>query len=151
MDLKALLPVLLPKAIAWCESVSANIQAQGDALSETAMADARAVGVQHPGRVRIQFVEAFPMPNDPMLARAARAVDFLGPSTAGLTLGYGILVKRASFSRRLLSHECRHVAQFEQAGSLRGFLEAYLTELVASGYEACSFERDAREHELLAR
>jgi hypothetical protein len=51
-------------------------------------------------------------------------------------------------SRRLLSHECRHVAQFEGKGSLVDFLGSYLGEIVTSGYEDCSFEVDARAHEL---
>jgi hypothetical protein len=56
-------------------------------------------------------------------------------------------VRRGRVSRRLLSHECRHVAQFEDAGSLPTFLTSYLNEIVANGYDDCSFEVDARSHE----
>ena len=50
--------------------------------------------------------------------------------------------------RRLLSHECRHVFQYEQAGSIALFLPLYLDAIVRVGYENCPFEQDARAHEL---
>lgn len=40
------------------------------------------------------------------------------------------------------------MAQCEAAGSLPEFLNAYLRELVKVGYDDCSFEVDARRHEL---
>lgn len=96
----------------------------------------------------MQVVDAMPEPDDVMLARAAASIGFLGPTTAGLALSHSILVRRGRLSRQLLSHECRHVAQCEAAGSLPDFLNAYLRELVKVGYDDCSFEVDARRHEL---
>jgi hypothetical protein len=148
MDINALLPVLLPRAIAWCERVSAEAVARGSPLKATAAADARAVGVEQPEKIRVIVVDRIPTPDDPLLATAAAAIGFLGSTTAGLALGYSIFVCRGRLSRRLLSHECRHVAQFEGTGSLSEFLAAYLSEIVATGYEDCSFEVDARSHEL---
>jgi hypothetical protein len=148
MDIKALLPVLLPHAIDWCERLSAKASAEGFPLKSNAIADARAVGVQHPERIRVLVVDQIPTPDDPLLATAAATIGFIGSSTAGLALGYAIFVRGGRLSRRLLSHECRHVAQFERTGSLSDFLTTYLNELVATGYERCSFEVDARRHEL---
>jgi hypothetical protein len=148
MDLKALLPALLPRAIDWCEKISANVGAEGSPLKPSAVADARAVGVKHPERIRVLVVDEIPTPDDTLLATAAAATGFLGSNTAGLALGYSIFVRRGRLSRRLLSHECRHVAQFEDAGSLPAFLTTYLNELVANGYDDCSCEVDARSHEL---
>ncbi len=54
-------------------------------------------------------------------------------------------------SRRLLSHEFRHVAQFERAGSIAAFLPVYLESVVQEGYWGCRFEQDARAHELADR
>jgi len=112
------------------------------------MSDARAVGVEHPERIRVLVVDAIPTPDDPLLASAAAAVGFLGATTAGIALGYSILVRRGRLSRRLLSHECRHVMQFEGKASLSEFLSSYLNEIVTTGYDDCSFEVDARSHEL---
>ena len=148
MDINALLPVLLPRAINWCEQVSADANAAGSPLRPTAIADARIVGVKQPEKIRVLVVDQIPTPDDRVLATAAAAVGFLRSATAGLTLGHSILVCRGRLSRRLLSHECRHVAQFESRASLAEFLKTYLNEIVATGYDDCSFEVDGRSHEL---
>ncbi|MGC4091929.1 MAG: hypothetical protein QM756_29410 [Polyangiaceae bacterium] len=148
MDIKALLPVLLPRAIDWCERVSAEAASTGAPLKATALSDAQLVGVARPERIRVLVVDAIPTPDDRLLATAAASIGFLGAATAGLALGYSIFVRRGRLSRRLLSHECRHVAQFENEGSLAEFLTTYLNEIVRVGYEDCSFEVDARNHEL---
>lgn len=146
--IKAFLPLLLSRAVRWSERVSADAAARGMPLTASALADARAVGVKQPENIRVLVVDAIPTPQDPLLATAAWAIGFLGRSTAGLALGYSVFVRRGRLSRRLLSHECRHVAQFEEKGSLAAFLVAYLNEVVATGYDDCSFEEDARRHEL---
>jgi hypothetical protein len=55
-------------------------------------------------------------------------------------MGYG--------TPRLISHEFRHVAQYEVAGSIEAFLPVYLAQIVEAGYEAAPFEVDARNHEI---
>jgi hypothetical protein len=144
----AALPLLLPRAIRWCEGLAADVAARGAPLLPAAVEDARSVGVEKPEAIRVLIVDEMPAPRDLLLAPAAAALGFLGSDTAGLALGHAIFVRRGQLSRRMLTHECRHVAQCEAAGSLPVFLEQYLTELLAVGYEACSFERDARAHEL---
>jgi hypothetical protein len=146
--LAAALPLLLPRAIRWCEELAADVAARGSALLPGALEDARSVGVKSPEAIRVLVVDQMPSPRDVLLGPAAALIGFLGPDTAGLALGHAIYVRRGRLSRRLLSHECRHTAQCEAAGSLPAFLEQYLTELLAVGYEACSFEVDARAHEL---
>ena len=148
MDLNALLPVLMPRAITWCEAVAHRVAKEGAPLKGTALEDAAAVGVRRPELIRVLVVRELPEPDDALLAQAAASIGFLGPTTAGLALGYAVLVRQGRLSRRLLSHECRHVAQCEAAGSLPAFLASYLREVVAVGYDACSFEVDARAHEL---
>lgn len=148
MDLEALLPRLLSRAIVWAEGVAANVAATGAGLDESGLSDARTVGVERPGDVRVMIVDEFPFPADPELQAACRETGLLGPSTAGLTLGYSILIGRGHWSRRLLSHECRHVFQYEQSGSIASFLPLYLASVVQFGYWDSPYERDAREHEL---
>lgn len=67
---------------------------------------------------------------------------------AGLTLGYSILICRGHKTRRLLSHELRHVFQYEQHGSIAAFLPVYLMQIATVGYQSAPFEQDARAHEL---
>lgn len=148
MNLHTLLPVLLPHAIAWAETVAADVALRGTELDTAHLVDARTVGVHRPEHIRILLVDHMPQPPNIELQEAARQTGLLGPTTVGLTLGYAILIRRGYWSRRLLSHEFRHVFQYEQVGSLAAFLPKYLASIVHNGYWNCTFEQDARLHEL---
>jgi len=147
LDLQTLLPRLLPRAIAWAETVAADVAATGTALHPTDLAIARAVGVQRPDNIRVLLVGGLPLPEDFELQAAAVQTGLLGPTMTGITLGYSILICRGHMSHRVLSHECRHVFQYERAGSIASFLPDYLGSIVQVGYWDCPFEQDARAHE----
>ena len=143
------LPTLLPRAIAWAEDRAAKAAAVGTPLSPSELEIARAVGVARPERVRVEIVgDSLPMPDDPILRAAAVQAGLMGPGMVGLTLGYAIFICRGHHTRRLLSHERRHVHQYEQHGSIAGFLPIFLQQVIEVGYRDAPFERDAREHEL---
>jgi hypothetical protein len=115
-DLAIALPVLIPKAIAWGEARSAEIQALGVPLNEQELAIARRVGVAHPERVRVLRTLSIPEPEDPQLREAAFQAGVLATETSGLTFRHGFyLAPRADL--RILAHECRHVYQYEQAAA----------------------------------
>jgi hypothetical protein len=88
----------------------------GQSLNETLAALAASVGVLHPEHIRVVEVLKLPFPDDPELRQAALASGLLGPNMIGLTLGYGV-VRAGHATIRLMSHEFRHVHQYEQAGS----------------------------------
>lgn len=146
-DLRSVLPSLLPVAIAWAEARSVEGGGAGSALDSEGIVIALAVGVQHPELVRICVVESLPLPEDASLRMAALQTGLLGPGIVGITLGYSILICRGHESIRLLSHELRHVHQYESHGSIAGFLPAYLQQIATCGYRDAPFEIDAREHE----
>ena len=128
IDLRTALPRLLPRAVAWAEQQQANILASGFPLSLEQITVARTVGVSYPQNIRIRLVNRLP----------------LGPNMTGLTLYYGILIcDHAYGSRNLIAHECRHVHQYEQRGSIAAFLQEYLLQIVTVGYDNAPFERDA--------
>lgn len=147
-DLQTVLPQLLPGAIAWAESQSRNATSGGKSLSEADKAMARGVGVRHPDLIRVMLVDELPLPDDPFLREAAVQTGLLGPHMAGLTLGHCILIARGTLSSRLLSHECRHVHQYEEHGSIGAFLAIYLQQIASVGYHDAPLEQDARAHEL---
>jgi hypothetical protein len=147
-DLRILLPQLLPRATSWAETVAAEVATSGTPLSDDGLSVASSVEVSHPSRVRILMVDRFPKPSDPELQTAASQAGLLGPTTTGLTLGYSVLIRNGHMSRRLLSHECRHVYQFEQAGSIAAFLQLYFKSIIQFGNWDSPIERDARAHEL---
>jgi len=148
-SLKTVLPALLPAAILWAERTAAEYATRGDPLNAVGCEMARRVGVSRPEEIRLLLVDEMPRPAHPMLHAAARAAGFLGRLTTGLTLGHTVLVRRGHDSTRLLSHEFRHVQQYEQAGSIAAFLRVYLEQVVMNGYRDAPLEVDARRHEIL--
>lgn len=147
-SLEAVLPVLLPRAIGWVEAQSAWILENGKPLDETGLRLARAVGVAFPGNIRISVVDTLPLPDDPELRAVALETGLLGPGMIGVTFGYGIYLCAGHVSNRLISHECRHVYQYEAAGSIPAFLAVYLQQIASVGYHDAPLEVDARRHEM---
>jgi hypothetical protein len=150
MDLRSALPHLLPKAIAWAEARASEITSSGFPLDDVGLSLAHKVGVQRPDLIRVSMASRLPLPSDPQLQQAAVATGLLGPGMVGLTLGSGIYICNGHRTPRLLSHECRHVYQYEQAGSIAAYLPIYLKQIVDFGYNNAPFEIDARRHEFSA-
>lgn len=148
IDLRADLPLLLPGAIKWAEARAREAGATGVALTERHADIARRVGVQRPELIRVVVVDSLPLPEDPTLRAAAIQTGLLGPHMAGLTLGYSVFVVRGYQSVRLLSHEFRHVHQYEAHGSIAAFLPVYLQQIVEVGYANAPSELDALAHEI---
>jgi len=141
------LPTLLPLAVGWAETENRNILTHGKPLAFWQKAEARRMGVRKPAKVRILAEDVMPQPANSQLLAATQATGLLGPETVGLTLGYGILIVRSRIGRRqILRHELRHVAQYEAAGSVAGFLAEYLDQIARHGYRDAPFEVDARRH-----
>jgi hypothetical protein len=147
IDLSKELPRLLPLAVGWASSCSSEILETGIALTPREVHLARSVGVRCPERVRIQIVTAIPLPEDAELRAAAVQAELIGPSTRGLTLGYGVYLVEGFVCDRLVRHECRHVHQYEQAGSIEAFLRKYIPDVLEHGYWNAPDEVDARAHE----
>ena len=148
MDLAALLPVLTPRAVEWAETQAHVVLAHGATLSPLGRNLAASVGVREPDKIRLGVVTSLPLPDDALLRAAAVQTGLLGPKMIGLTLGYAVLVVAGhDADPRLLSHEFRHVYQYEAAGSIGAFLPQYLAEIVQFGYSGAPSELDARSHE----
>jgi hypothetical protein len=132
----------------WAEAQASRSLALGTELTAAQAAAARAVGVREPSRVRVHVVDALPAPRDPVLTTAAGRIGLMPQAADGMTLGYAVLIKRgAEGDLRLLRHELRHVAQYEQAGGIAPFLAAHIPDLMRNGYRDSPYERDARAHE----
>lgn len=148
MDFESDLPGLLPKAVEWAQRQEAHALEVGRPLSEEMTGVARRMGVVSPESVRILAVESLPQPGDPKLRAAAEETGLLGPGMIGLTLGYAIFLAANHETVRLVSHECRHVYQYESHGGISDFLPLYLGQVVRYGYQNAPFEVDARAHEV---
>src|ERR1700756_218749 len=71
------LELLLPLAAEWVSEQEQRILREGEPLSENELADAKAVGVRHPERVRALSVQAIPSPSHPILKAAAEQIELL--------------------------------------------------------------------------
>ena len=145
LDLRARLPEILSRAIAWAGSTAAAGASQGAVLTGPGISLAQKVGVKRPELIRVVAVDKIPQPEDPLLLEAAAQVGFLNGT--GLTLGYTVFLCRNDRRLTLLAHECRHVAQYEAHGSIAAFLEVYLDQLSSVGYDNAPLEIDAVAHE----
>ena len=141
------LQTLLPKAVAWAERQSSEILCTGAPLTNTEAALAVRMGVARPQHVRIQVVAEFPRPEDPELFAFAEGAGLSSPTMHGLTLGHGIFIRKGYRANRLVSHECRHVFQYEQHGSIEAFLRVYLEQVGRVGYWNAPLELDAYANE----
>ena len=135
--------MFLPLATKWAAAVEKRILREGVPLSEEEMADARAIGVRAPERVRLLALARVPAPRNLTLRSAAAAIHFLTPDTRGLALRYGIFVRSDCWGERgLVAHELVHTAQYERLGGIKPFLRQYLHRLTV-GYPAAPLEEEA--------
>ncbi len=136
---------LLPLAAEWAAEKEDTILQSGVPLNDSQLADARRLGVENPGRVRLLRVSQIPMPSHPTLAAAASATNLISPLTAGLTVRYGIFIRNDCWPNRLLvAHELVHTLQYERLGGFAAFLRPYLIEcLTPPGYPYGPMEREA--------
>lgn len=135
---------LVPLAARWAEKLEARILREGVPLSEEETADACALGVRAPERVRLLCLASVPTPDDLTLRRAAAAVEFLTPATRGLALRYGIFIRADCWRERgLIAHELAHTGQYERLGGIEPFLRQYLGECLIIGYPAAPMEQAA--------
>lgn len=141
-------PIMVVQVVPWAESLARDALAAGRPLDATQQCVAREVGVRNPAAVRILVVDAIPLPDTLALQAAARRTGISADRAGAMTLGHAILVLRGEEGdARLLRHELRHVAQYEEAGGIGGFLARHLPDLAEQGYERSPFEVDARAHE----
>jgi hypothetical protein len=141
------LPALLNSAAVWAEQVAQSAMEAGIALDARQIELAKRVGVRNPELVRLLLTDDLPFPNDDALQKTVTRLGLLGPEALGLTLGYAIIIKPSALSIRILVHECRHVFQFEQHGSMHAFLTEYLQQIIEHGYQNAPMENDARAWE----
>ena len=135
---------LLPLAARWAEALESRILREGIPLVREELADAKALGVGEPERVRLLCLASVPTPDDLTLRAAAAAVQFLTPATRGLALRYGIFVRQDCWrDRRLVAHELVHTVQYERLGGIEPFLRQYLFECLTIGYPAAPMEQEA--------
>ena len=72
---------LLPLAVAWATEQEERILREGEPLLRHEIADAHAIGVREPDRVRLLQVQSIWRPSQPQLRAACDTIDFLTLAT----------------------------------------------------------------------
>ena len=137
---------LAPLALQWAKRQEAYVLAHGVPLTANQATDARLVGVEQPGRVRVLVVDRIPLPDDKELADAARQAQIITDASRGVAIGYGIIIRADSWrNREILLHQLVHVAQCERSGGLEKFVHEYLVDRRSSrDFSFGSLEDEAR-------
>jgi hypothetical protein len=135
---------LLPLAAQWATEQERRVLCEGVRLSEIEMADAKAIGVRNPERVRLLRVQTIPVPAHPMLRSAAASINFLTAAPRGLALEYAIFVRADHWrDRALIAHELVHTAQYQRLGGILPFLQTYICQCATVGYPNAALELEA--------
>jgi len=135
---------LLPLAAEWAMEQQQRVLCEGVPLSKDEMADARAIGVRNPERVRLLRVDSIPVPLHPMLKAAASSINFITATPSGLALENGIFVRADRWGdRELIAHELAHTAQYQRLGGVIPFLQTYILQCATVGYQQAPLELEA--------
>ena len=135
---------LLPLATQWVVEQQQRVLCEGIPLSKNEMADAKAIGVRNPERVRLLRVDSIPVPANPMLKAAAASMNFVISAPSGLALENGIFVRADRWrDRELIVHELAHVAQYQRLGGIVPFLKTYISQCAMVGYQQAPLELEA--------
>lgn len=135
---------LEPDTLAWYRACETAGLAQGHPLDAKQMALARAVGVQHPDRVRIVIGFTYPAPTSTTFNDRIRATIRSAPvPLAASTFGHAIFINPDDrHIRSVLAHELTHVAQFERLG-MPEFVHQFVLQLTLFGRLRAPLEREA--------
>ncbi|PMN91638.1 hypothetical protein [Enterovibrio norvegicus] len=135
---------LMPAASEFVHDAQKEALEHGLPLTDAQILTAKEMGVQHPEKVRVYYVDKLPAPKDPELLEIAKRVGYTNPNMAGYTYGYGIWIQhRYKNQRDLLPHEFVHVKQAETLG-LTEQTRQYLTQMFIYGYDNAPMEKEAR-------
>ena len=147
MDRQSTLPrmdELLSLAAEWALEQQQRVLCEGVPLSESEMADAKAIGVRNPERVRLLRVDSIPVPVHPMLRAAAASMNFINAAPSGLALENGIFIRSDHWrDRDLIAHELVHTAQYQRLGGVGPFLQTYIAQCATVGYRQAPLELEA--------
>ncbi|MFB0612636.1 hypothetical protein [Aurantiacibacter poecillastricola] len=137
----------LARYIDWAKTIEASGQDRGTPLSSTQLELAREIGIEHPEKVRLVFVDAVPFPtHDEVMREVGEDLGFIGPGITNnaQAFGYTIWIRDGfALDRPGLAHELVHVAQIERSASFGDYVERYMQELSEHGHVDMPLEVEA--------
>ena len=141
---QAEIQTLFPSLVTWAEQMQTKALSEGIPLPEPLKNVATILGIKKIDQVRICQVNAIPEPDNPRIVRLAAGFGLSFSDSAGMTFSYGIFVLHScAQDYSLLTHELVHVRQYEQAGSIKRYLEEYVRQLATHEYQNMPLETEA--------
>lgn len=139
----------LANYVEWARSIEAEGQERGTPLTSNQIELASQLGIEHPEKVRLVFVDAVPFPTEDAKMRAiGETLGFIGPGVTNnaQAFGYTIWVRNGfTLDRPGLAHELVHVEQIERSSSFGGYVMQYMQELLEYGHADMPLELEAYE------
>lgn len=135
--------------VKWAEEIEARGQATGIPLDPDQTRLAAEIGIKHPEKVRLVFVDEVPFPTEnPEIKLAGETFGFIGPGIVNnaQAFGYTVWVRKGfTLDRPRLAHELVHVWQIERSTSFAAYAGQYVSELIQHGHDKSPLELEAYE------
>lgn len=143
---KIIASVLLPQYIEWAHETDLKGLEVGVPLNEKERLLASKIGVKHPEKVRIVYVDAVPYPYENFALKVfGEAVGLVGEGIINnaQVFGYSIYARKGFvLNRPKLAHELVHVLQIERA-SLDDVVTQHFFDMAEYGYDNAPLEAEA--------
>ena len=135
-------------AIKWAQKMETDALTNGAELTPDQRVIAEQMGVESPERVRV-VVGKIPASSNVTLLLSMQKIGLISDTVNGLTFGHGIFIKdECKDDLAVLSHELRHVKQYEDFGAIPSFMKTYIEQVNEYGYRQSGLEQDAYEKQL---
>ncbi|MGV7120337.1 MULTISPECIES: hypothetical protein [unclassified Sphingopyxis] len=135
--------------VGWAGKIEERGQSTGTPLDPEQTRLALEIGIKHPERVRLVFVDEVPFPTDnPEIKLAGEKFGFIGPGITNnaQAFGYSVWIRNGfSLDRPRLAHELVHVMQIERSTGFAAYARQYVSELLQYGHEKSPLELEAYE------
>ncbi|RRS08410.1 hypothetical protein EAG18_11835 [Pseudoalteromonas sp. J010] len=137
---------LLGEYITWAQQIESQGREVGIPLDASGIALAREIGIKHPEKVRIIYLDTVPFPIENKALKAmGESLGFIGEGIVNnaQVFGYSIYVRHGfELNRPKLAHELVHVLQIERA-SFADVLRQHISDMQKYGYENAPLEVEA--------
>ncbi|MBD3585680.1 hypothetical protein HHX48_08040 [Salinimonas sp. HHU 13199] len=138
--------VLLPQYIDWAYKIDKKGQQEGTALSADQLILATEIGIKHPEKVRLVYIDEIPFPRDNYALKVlGEALGFIGEGIVNnaQAFGYSIYIRNGyPLDTPKLAHELVHVLQIERS-SLDSIIRQHISDLATYGYDNAPLEVEA--------
>ncbi|AOT11193.1 hypothetical protein [Pseudoalteromonas luteoviolacea] len=143
---KVISVVLLPQYIEWAHDIEIDGLKIGKPLNARELGLASEIGIRHPEKVRIVYVDEVPFPRENFaLKTLGEALGFIGEGIVNnaQVFGYSIYVRQGfDLNRPKLAHELVHVLQIERS-DLDTIVTQHFSDLAKYGYDNSPLEVEA--------